>query len=86
MVSQPNLFKRLLRPFSALFARNAGKSERKLHICYDALVRNQIVTLKNKSHGVVSVRIPLFIKILFCGYAVNQQIAVRISVQTADYI
>ena len=47
---------------------------------------NQIIALKNKSNGMVSVGIPVFVFIFFGGYPIDDQIAAVIPVETANDI
>ena len=47
-------------------------------------MRNQIIALKNKSDGAVAVIIPVCVSVLPGRYAVDDKIAARIAVQSAD--
>ena len=47
-------------------------------------MRNQIVALKHKADGMVSVRIPVPVRVFSCGNAVDHQVAAVIAVQAAD--
>ena len=49
-------------------------------------MRNQVVALEHKAYGVVSVRIPVAVFILFRGNSVDNQIAAVVSVKPADDI
>ena len=45
-----------------------------------------VIALENKADGVVSVGIPITILKRLCGFSVDDQITLRISVETADDI
>ena len=75
LFAKPDFSERFFCAFSALCPGNAGNRQRKLHVCQNGLMWNQIVALKNESDGVIAVGIPIPILILFCGNAVDNQIA-----------
>lgn len=47
---------------------------------------NQVIALKHETDGVVAVRVPVPVLILSGGYAVDDQVAAVIPVQSADDI
>ena len=49
-------------------------------------MHNQIVTLKDKTNGVVPIRIPVPVFIFFCGNPVDNQVSAVVTVQSPDYI
>ena len=69
---------------TALLAGNAGERQGQLDVCQHALVRDEIVALKDKADGVVAVGVPVPVAVLLCGDTVDEQVARRVAVQTAD--
>ena len=47
-------------------------------------MRDEIVALKDKADGVVAVGVPVPVAVLLCGDTVDEQVACRVAVQTAD--
>ena len=69
---------------TALLAGNAGERQGQLDVCQHTLVRDEIVALKDKADGVVAVGVPVPVAVLLCGDTVDEQVARRVAVQTAD--
>ena len=86
LVRKPNILQGFQCPFFAFLWRNTGKCQRQLNICQDALVRDQIITLKHKADGMVPVGIPVPVPVFLCRCAVNDQISFVIAVQSANDI
>ena len=85
-VFKPHFFKNGNRAFAAFFRAYPGKRQRQFDVFENGLVRNKIVTLKNKPDGVITVCIPLFIAELFSAFSVDYKIARSIAVKSADNV
>lgn len=82
--SQRSRFVRAFGALSALRFGYARERQRKLHVLKHRLMRDQIIALKDKAYGMVSVRIPISVLIFFCGNSIYHKVTVRILIQTAD--
>ena len=49
-------------------------------------MRNQVIALENETDRMISVSVPVSVLILFCGYAIDNEVSGRIVVKTADNI
>ena len=58
--------------------------EGQLHVGQHRLVGDQVVALEDEADGVVAVGIPVPVRVLLGGDAVDDEIAAVIAVQTAD--
>ena len=58
----------------------------KLYIGKDRLMRDQIITLKDKSDRMIPVRIPVPVFVLLCRNPVNNQITTVIAVKSSHNI
>ena len=66
-----DLLKGLLGPLPPLLPMHARDGQGQLHVGQDALVGDQVVTLKDEAHGVVAVGVPVTVLVLFGGGAVD---------------
>ena len=86
LFSKTDLFKCRDCFFAPHLFGNTGNGKRKLYVCKDGLVRDQVVALEDKADRVVPVGIPVAVLILFRGNAVDDQIAAVVAVEAADDI
>ena len=86
LIPQSHLFQGLLCFFPPVPNRHAANGQSQLHIGQNALMRNQIIALEHTSDGMVAVGIPVFVFVLFCGDAVDDQIPGIIAIQSSDDI
>ncbi len=86
LCSESDLFQSRLGTLFSLRTRYTADSQRKLDIREKILMRNEIVALENKADCVVTVSVPVSVLILFCGNGIDYEIAVIISVKTADNV
>ena len=84
LVAQTDLFQRLDGARAPLLAGDAGERERELDVCQHALVRDEVIALKDKADGVVAVGIPVAVIVFLCGAAVDDEIAGGVAVEAAD--
>ena len=82
--AQPHLLQRLLGPAPALRLGYAGEGQRQLHILQHGLVGNEVVALEYKADGVVAVGVPVPAAEGPGGFAVDDQVAAGVLIQTAD--
>ena len=86
MFAKAHLFQRFHSAAPSLGARHAGYRQRKFYIGEDALVRNQVITLKNETYRMVPVGVPVSVCITAGGNAIDYQIAAVVAVQPAYHI
>ena len=86
LVSQSDPLQHFRRAPPPFLPAHAGKRQRQFHVGQHCLVRNQVVALEYKSDRMIPVYIPVLFPELFRAPAVDQQIARRIPVQSADDI
>ena len=84
LVAKTDLFQHLDGARTPLLARDARERQRELDICQHALVRDEVVALKDEADGVVAVRVPVAVVILLRGAAVDDEVTGGVAVQTAD--
>src|SRR5699024_11079128 len=61
-------------------------SQGQFYIGQNCLVGNQVIALKNKSNGMVPVRIPVPVFVFFCGNTIDDQVSAVIPVQSSDNV
>ena len=86
LVPEADLLQRFHRPGTPLLPADAGEGQGQFHIGQHRLVRNQVIALENKTHGMVPVGIPVPLRKLLCGLSADDQIPGSIPVQAADDI
>ena len=84
LLSKTNFFQSLDRSLFPFFLPDPGNSQRKLHIGKHRLMRNQIITLKYKTNGMIPIGIPVSVFIFFRGNPVDDQITTIVTVQSTD--
>ena len=84
LVAQTDLFQRLNSARAPLLTRDTRERQRELDVCQHALVRDEVVALKDKADGVVAVCVPVAVVVLLRGAAVDDKVAGGVAVQTAD--
>ena len=84
LVAQADLFQRLDGARAPLLTGDARERQRELNVGQHALVRDEVVALKDKADGVVAVRVPVAVVVLLCGAAVDNEVAGGVAVQAAD--
>ena len=84
LVAQTDLFQRLDGARAPLLAGDAGERERELDVCQHALVRDEVIALKDKADGVVAVGVPVTVVIFLRGAAVDDEVAGGVAVEPAD--
>ena len=84
LVAQTDLFQRLDGACAPLLTGDAGERERELDVCQHALVRDEVVALKDKADGVVAVGVPVAVVIFLRGAAVDDEVAGGVAVESAD--
>ena len=84
LVAQTDLFQRLDGARAPLLTGDARERQCELDICQHALVRDEVVALKDKADGVVAVCVPVAVVVLLRGAAVDDKVAGGVAVQTAD--
>ena len=83
---QPHLFQCFDSALTAIRFGDSADGEGQFHIGQNRLVRDQVVALKYKANGVVSIRVPVAVLVFFCGDSVDDKIPGVVAVQTADDI
>ena len=83
LVSQPDLFKRFPCAAAALGLADTGDCQCKLHIGKDGLMRDQIVGLKYKAYGMISISVPIGVSEVFCRFAVYDKVSGGVFIQAA---
>ena len=86
LFSQTYFFQGFFRSSSSLRFSHAGDGQRQLNIGKQCLMRNQIITLENKSDRMISVGIPVPVFVFFRGNPVDDQIPAVVTIQPADNI
>ena len=86
LVGQPDLFQRFLRPAAAFLPADAAQRQRQLHVGQHRLVRNQVVALEHEPDRVVPVGVPVAFLKLLRALPADDQVALRVLVQSADNI
>ena len=84
LVAETHALEDLYCTFPALFAVNAGDGQRKLDVCQYALVRDEVIGLKDETDCVVAVGVPVAVLVLLGGAPVYDQITVSVLVKAAD--
>ena len=84
LIAETDVFQSAGRALFALGCGNAADGQRQFYIGENALVGDQIITLENKTDGMVAVRIPVAVGILLRGDVVDDKISGVIPVQTSD--
>ena len=73
-------------PAAALLTADPGEGERQLDICQDALVRDQVIALEDKTDRMIPEGIPVIFRKIAGGFATDDQITLGIVIQPADDI
>ena len=84
MLPQPHAFERFGGTARALLPAHAGQGERQLHVRQDGLVRDEVVALEHETDAVVAERVPVPVRVVFGGDAVDDQITGVVMVKPAD--
>ena len=84
LVAQAHPLQRLLRPAAALRLGYPRQGQRQLHVGQHRLVGDEVIALEHKAHRVVAVGVPVAVPVLFCGAAVDDEIAAGVAVKSAD--
>ena len=84
VVGESHLLQGLLGPAVPLGLGHPGQGEGQLHVGQDGLVRDQVIALEDKAHGVVAVGIPIAVRVLTGGAAIDDEVAAGVPVQPAD--
>ena len=86
LIAQPHILQ-CLGSTPAPFGRgDAGDGQGQLYVGKNGLMWDQIIALKHEADGVVSIGIPVPVRVFFCGDTVDDQITAVITVQTTDGI
>ena len=86
LVTESDHLQSLFCTFSSLGLGYARKAECQLNILQNRLVGYQIIALKHKAYGVVSVTVPIPIPKILGGFAVDYEVTAGILVKTPDDI
>ena len=86
LITQAHILQSLHSPLAALTMRNAGNGQSQFHIGKYRLVGNQIIALKHKANGMVTIGVPIPVGIFLGGNAVDNQITAVVAIQTANDI
>ena len=84
LVAQAYFFKRLGCAASALALAHAGNRQRQFDVGQNALVRDQIVSLKNEADRVIAIRVPIGVRVILCRLSVDDKVALAVFVKAAD--
>ena len=84
LLGKPDLCESFSRTPVALGAADAGQRQSHRDVVQNGHVRNEVVTLKDKTYPEVAVCVPIDVLVDLGRHAVDQQIARRIAVETAD--
>ena len=84
LVAKAHALKRPDRALAALALAHTRERERQLHVAQYRLVRNEVIALEDKADGVVAVAVPVGVGKVLRRLAVDDEIAARIVVETAD--
>ena len=66
LIAKSNLLQSLSGLFSSLGLGYTGNRQCKLNIGQHCLVRYQIIALKHKTDGMISIRIPISVTVFLC--------------------
>ena len=86
LLPQTYLFQGVQRHLLAPVRGNTANGQRQLDVLQDRLMGNQVVGLKDEADRVVAVGVPVAVLVFFGRYAVDDQVAAVIAVQSADDI
>ncbi len=86
LVGKPHLFQSPERTLAPLMRCNTGNRQRHVNIGQNRLMRDQIVTLKNKPDGMVSVGIPVTVLVLSGRHPVDNKVSAVVTVKSADNV
>ena len=84
LIAETHALKRPDRALAALALAHTRERERQLHVAQYRLVRNEVIALEDKADGVVAVAVPVGVGKVLRRLAVDDEIAARIVVETAD--
>ena len=84
LTAEPHAFERVDGELPLFLARYAGDGEGKLDVLQHVEVRDEVVGLKNEPYRTVAVGVPVTRFELFGGFVVDDEVAVRVLVKTAD--
>ena len=84
MLLQSDFLERFCRAAGTLTRADAADGERQLYVLEHRLVGDEVIALKDESDGVIAVRIPVAVGIPLGTDTVDDQIALVITIQTAD--
>ena len=84
--AKPHFLKSFFGPAPSLVFGNTGNGQGKLHIGQHSLMGNQVIALKNKANGVISVGIPIPVLIFPGGNSIDDQVSAVVTVQATDNI
>ena len=84
LVREADLLQGFRRPAPAFLPADAGQGQRQLHVGQHRLVRDQVIALEHKAHGVVPVGVPFPFRELLRGLPPDDQVPGGIPVQAAD--
>ena len=86
LIAEPHALKHRFGSAAAFGTVDARYRERKLNVCKHRLMRDEIVTLKNKADRMIAVCVPVAVAEGVCRLAVYFKLAGCISVKSADDI
>ena len=86
LIAQSHLLQRIDGAATALGAGNAREGQRQFDVGKNGLVGNEVVALKDESDGVIAVGVPVAVGVLLGGAAVDDQVAVGVTIQTAENV
>ena len=84
--TKPHFLKSFFGSAPSLVFGDAGNGQSKLHIGQHSLMGNQVIALKNKANGVISVGIPIPVLIFPGGNSIDDQVSAVVTVQATDNI
>ena len=84
LIAQTDARKRLGGAAAALFPSHARDGERKLHVPEHRLVRDEVIRLEDEPDPVIAVDVPIPVFEVFRGLPLNDEIARRIMIESAD--
>ncbi len=86
LTRKPHAVERFFSPLGAFRFAHARDRQREFDVAQHGLVRDKIVTLKNKADAVVAVNVPVAVAELPRAYAVDADVARSVLIQPADNI
>ena len=86
LIAKSHFFKCFLCAPFPIRLRHTRKAERQFHILQHRLVRDQVIALKYKTDGMVSMAVPIPVAKILCRFSVDNQLAAGILIQSADDI